>query len=157
MTHFRMAPLRARLAVGTAVLAGSLSASLLAQGVNEYPLPGAALPQAVAAGPAGSGPQRIVSGPDGNLWFTEHGKNKIGRLTTGGSFTEFPIPTPNVFPEGIAAGPDGNLWFSENAGNRIGRVTTAGAVTEFLLPVPARVFQIAAGPDGNLWFTEYDN
>ena len=52
-------------------------------------------------------------GPDGNLWFTERGSNNIGRITTAGVVTEFPIPTANSYPSGIAAGPDGNLWFTE--------------------------------------------
>ena len=52
------------------------------------------------------GPARhvIAAGPDGNLWFTEHGKNKIGRITPAGVFTEFPIPTAGASPEGITAG-----------------------------------------------------
>jgi hypothetical protein len=29
----------------------------------------------------GSVPMRIVTGPDGNLWFTEQGANQIGRIT----------------------------------------------------------------------------
>ena len=35
----------------------------------------------------------ITTGPDGNLWFTEFGAGKIGRITPSGSITEFPIPT----------------------------------------------------------------
>jgi virginiamycin B lyase len=30
---------------------------------------------------ANAGLQDIVAGPDGNLWFTEGGGNKIGRIT----------------------------------------------------------------------------
>ena len=29
-----------------------------------------------------SGPNRIVSGPDGNLWFTTYDRSKVGRITT---------------------------------------------------------------------------
>ena len=39
--------------------------------------------------------------------------NQIGRITTAGVITEFPIPTAGSGPAGIAAGPDGNLWFTE--------------------------------------------
>ena len=46
---------------------------------------------------AGSGPHRIASGSDGNLWFTENGRNAIGRLTPAGVFSEFPIPSPNAY------------------------------------------------------------
>jgi hypothetical protein len=41
---------------------------------------------------AGSGPNGIVAGPDGALWFTEYSGNKIGRITTGGSITEYRSP-----------------------------------------------------------------
>jgi streptogramin lyase len=30
---------------------------------------------------SGSYPEAITTGPDGNLWFTESGTNKIGRLS----------------------------------------------------------------------------
>ena len=58
-----------------------------------------------------SGPNFIVAGPDGNLWFTEITANKIGRITTDGAITEFPVPTRQASLQGIAAGPDGNLWW----------------------------------------------
>ncbi len=69
-----------------------------------------------------SQPVGIKVGPDGNLWFTEQGGNKI---PPDGVITEFPIPTPNSTPFGITAGPDGNLWFSEFIGNKIGRLELA--------------------------------
>ena len=31
---------------------------------------------------AGSRPVEIVTGPDGNLWFTEHIGNQVGRITS---------------------------------------------------------------------------
>ena len=60
--------------------------------------------------------------------------SKIGRITTAGVITEYPIPTPAGVPDGITAGPDGALWFIEYAGNKIGRITTAGVITEFPIP-----------------------
>ncbi len=105
---------------------------------------------------ANAGPQGIVAGPDGNLWFTEFNANKIGRVTTDGAITEFPIPTPSSGPRGITAGPDGNLWFTETAGNKIGKITVAGAITEYAVPTAnATPYGIVTGPDGNLWFTEH--
>jgi virginiamycin B lyase len=97
----------------------------------------------------------ITSGPDGALWFTECAKNQIGRITTDGKVTEFPIPTANGKPLGITSGPDGALWFTES--DLIGRITTSGSFNEFPLPplpgaqsVPR---DIISGPDGALWFT----
>src|SRR5204862_7058167 len=47
-----------------------------------------------------TGPTGIALGPDGNLWFTEVSSagNKIGRITTAGTVTELPIPTPASAP-----------------------------------------------------------
>lgn len=68
------------------MLLGSLS--LLAQPtILEYTVPTAA-----------STPARIVTGPDGNLWFTESDANKVARISTSGAITEFAIPTPNSQP-----------------------------------------------------------
>jgi len=36
-----------------------------------------------------SSPGAITAGPDGNLWFTEPGTNRIGRITPTGTVTEF--------------------------------------------------------------------
>jgi streptogramin lyase len=106
--------------------------------------------------PFGSTPQNITGGPDGNVWYTDWGGNRIGRITPGGSITTFPISppgTPSTQPWGITAGPDGNLWFTENLGNKIGRITPNGVVTEFALPnLVDDPGPITAGPDGNLWF-----
>ncbi len=105
---------------------------------------------------ANSSPAGIITGPDGNLWFTEHATNKIGRISPAGVITEFSIPTANSVPEGITAGPDGNLWFTETNANKIGRITPAGAFMEFSIPTAnSEPFAITAGPDGNLWFTEF--
>jgi virginiamycin B lyase len=115
--------------------------------------------------------ESIVAGPDGALWFAsrDRNNNKIGRITTAGVVTEFPITGLSsaqsfVFTN-IAAGPDGALWYGFARVSRasfrmgIGRITTTGMISEFLLPVPSPsgchvMFGITAGPDGALWFTE---
>src|SRR5258706_9319949 len=48
-----------------------------------------------------SGPGDIVAGPDGALWFTEGQSNQIGRITTNGTITEFPVPSPDSIPGAI--------------------------------------------------------
>src|SRR5947209_13652407 len=71
-----------------------------------------------------SDPKGIITGADGNVWFTEDIGNRIGRITPSGVVTEFSTGLSNAaYPRDIAAGPDGNLWFTEFAGNRIGRIT----------------------------------
>jgi hypothetical protein len=95
----------------------------------------------------------ITAGPDGALWFTEQNANRIGRITTSGTITSFPVPTPESEPEGIVAGPDGALWFTESRANNIGRITTGGASTEFPIRTPSSgANEITVGPDGALWF-----
>ena len=104
---------------------------------------------------AGSVPDEITAGPDGNLWFTEDAGNRIGRITPSGTITEFAVPTASSAPGGITAGPDGNLWFAENTGNKTGRITPSGTITEFAIPTAASFPEgITAGPDGNLWLAE---
>jgi len=106
---------------------------------------------------ANSGPTGIAAGPDGALWFTEFNGNKVGRITTAGTITEFAAGSRL---QGITAGPDGALWFTEAGTNKIGRITTAGALTEFVLEFVLGSFSseptdITAGPDGALWFTQF--
>ena len=99
----------------------------------------------------------ITPGPDGALWFGVGGGGRIGRITTSGSISEFPIPArPTRTPGAIVAGPDGNLWFTaSNVDNNIAgiwRLTPSGVFTEF--PVPGAPLDIVVGPDHALWFTE---
>ena len=105
--------------------------------------------------PTASGyPFGIAVGPDGALWFAELSGTKIGRITTAGVITEYPLPVSS-FPNGIAAGPDGALWFTEGSRVKIGRITTTGVVTEYSVPTSSSApYEIVSGPDGALWFTE---
>jgi streptogramin lyase len=80
-----------------------------------------------------SEPLAIVSGPDGNLWFTDLGTSEIGKITPAGQITMYTSGlTPNSSPEGITTGPDGNLWFVETGADKIGRIDpSTGVITEF--------------------------
>jgi len=104
----------------------------------------------IAPGPMCGGdynPLDITAGPDDAMWFTNSISNTIGRITTSGVVTLFPLPA-NSGASVITAGPDGAMWFTTSGG--IGRITSAGAVT--LFPVSGEVDGITAGPDGALWF-----
>ena len=120
----------------------------------------------------------IVSGPDGNVWFTSD--DHIGRIAlnppppregcrrftvsgsgaqrtyTCGIYTLFTVP---VFTADLAVGPDGDLWFTTDTGYgsppAIGRFSLAThAVNLFRVPAGhGDPFFIATGADGNLWFT----
>lgn len=65
---------------------------------------------ALSAGGTFSG---VTAGPDGNMWGAESEYGHIVRVTTNGTMTEYPPPTPNMLPGAVAAGPDGNIWFTE--------------------------------------------
>jgi streptogramin lyase len=96
----------------------------------------------------------ITSGPDGALWFTqtdfETGASAIGRITTNGQVTWFPIT--GSYPFAITAGPDGALWFTEPEAHKIGRITTAGAVTYYPTPESSTWPTGITSENGVLWF-----
>jgi streptogramin lyase len=129
----------------TAIVFTPLAAGASATVIAEFPIP-----------TAGSTPQGITVGSDGNLWFAEStGGSRIGQITPAGAITEFTSLTGASF--WITSGPGGNLWTTEPGANAIGELSTGGAlVGEFTVPTPGSLpDQIAAGPDGNAWFTEY--
>jgi virginiamycin B lyase len=133
------------------------------------------LPTAAAAGPnvvgqveefplgAGTWPEAIVTGPDGNLWFAGEKyvsggfADVVGKVTLDGKVTEFQVDThsANLGLSDIAAGSGSGLWFTEGGRPKVGRITLAGEITEFALPREnAAAARIVAGPEGDLWFTE---
>src|SRR5258708_35187559 len=133
-------------AIAASVIVWGQPHSAQAISIKEYPVP-----------TAKSAPERITTGPDGNMWFTEGNGSKIGRITPAGVVTEFPMPTASSTPDDIVTGPDKNLWFTEDFDNKVGRITPAGVVSEFPIPsYSSTISGITAGPDGNLWFTETD-
>lgn len=78
--------------------------------ITTYPLPEYRVPVCTSVITA------ITAGPDGAMWFAT--LDGIGRLTTGGDFTEFPVREKgNKIKFAIAAGPDGAIWFIEQAGD----------------------------------------
>jgi RHS repeat-associated protein len=104
--------------------------------------------------PAGSNPVSSVTGPDGNLWFTDRSSSKIGKITMAGAITEYALPAGS-HPVGITAGPDGNVWFTDESTAKVGKITTAGVITEYALPAGSLPYGIVTGPDKNLWLAEY--
>jgi streptogramin lyase len=100
---------------------------------------------------ANSSPTFITEGPDGAMWFSELNGENIGRITTTGSITEYPIGTK---PYGIATGSDGALWFAEPYVGAIGHLTTSGTIAAYTLPVNDYPLGVAQGADGAMWVTE---
>ncbi|HVT08441.1 MAG TPA: FG-GAP-like repeat-containing protein, partial [Polyangia bacterium] len=111
-----------------------------------------------------SRPSKIVSGPDGNLWFsvTNNYMDYIAVVSTSGTLVNlFAIPywSPASAPgiKNLTFGPDGNLYMTEADRGAVVRMTPTGTVTDVVGAVPAvarRFTGIAFGPDGNLWYTD---
>lgn len=117
-------------------------------------------------------PNYITVGADHALWFTvepnevDDTGQGIGRITTSGQFSFWPIPT--IFgspdsPQGIVAGPRDTLWFTFHTKKEggvgaggIGRVTLSdpGKVTAFSLGPHSGPLTIVRGRDRTFWFTE---
>ncbi|MEA2615682.1 MAG: virginiamycin lyase [Chloroflexota bacterium] len=97
-------------AVPTPVTSGPVS------DIVEYPVPGVL------------GVDKLVEGPDGNLWFTGTASGSlaevVGQITPGGQATLHPLSTPSGF-DGITAGPDGDIWFAESTALKVGRLLPA--------------------------------
>jgi streptogramin lyase len=155
--HLSRLNLRSFALVASVTLVGGLAAVALGSAA------GATTALGTITGPftttsSSADPWIVTPGPDGNLWFTEQSSNDIGRITTAGVITEFPI-SANATPWGIVQGPDGNLWFTDSSStaSAIGRITPAGVITLFStgLTAASQPEGITVGPDGNLWFTEF--
>lgn len=95
---------------------------------------------------------KIVAGPDGNVWFTlESATKDVGMITPAGVISEYELPKIEN-PVGIAAGPGGKLW-----------VVATGKTTSFSTGDPKgseETFEsalinaepnIVLGPDGLMW------
>ena len=68
-------------------------------------------------------PQGITVGPDGLLWYADHKRDVIGRMTSLGGATDVGS-TQGSKPWDIALGAGRHLWFTEQGGDgTIGRIT----------------------------------
>ena len=84
------------------------------------------------------------------MWFAENGASKIGRITTSGIVSEFPIGA--LTPFWIVTGSDGNLWFTTTFKQiTLGKLTVSGAETSYGGPVSSDLCGLAAGSDGAQW------
>lgn len=98
----------------------------------------------------------IITGPDGNLWYTQYAS--IGKMTaTGvnaGAWFVKANAGINDQPSRISVGPDGNLWATV-AWNGVIRMTPAGVL---LGSYSASLFNtergVTTGADGRVWFAD---
>ena len=106
----------------------------------------------------------ITVGSDGNIWYTATGptiNRRIGKMTTTGSFTEYPNQPTGIKGIGrLTAGSDGNIWYAASLPSgstlvpHIIKMSTSGVVLG-QYPIPSGQFaqHLTLGPDGNVWFT----
>ena len=80
-----------------------------------------------------SRPHDPALAPDGSLWYTGQGANKLGRLDPKtGEFKEYPLKTPDSGPHGLVADKEGNIWFTAISAGYIGKLDPkTGEVAEF--------------------------
>jgi virginiamycin B lyase len=128
------------------VVAACATAWIAATGTATAAAPGAVRAFGLSAG---SGPEQIAAGADGNLWFTDRGAGGgYGRITTAGVPRSFPraAGASSIIPQDVTFGPDGNVWLAGNTSIR--RITPDGRATERSRRGAAA---ITLGPDGALW------
>jgi streptogramin lyase len=119
---------------------------------------------AITEVPVGATTDGIAAGPDGHIWFTEPGANRVGRRRSdNGQVTHYTLPNGGSDPGDIVAGPDNRMWFTEGAGNRIGAINPFAADIGGSLQEYDESDGLSAGSDpagitssaGALWFTEF--
>jgi streptogramin lyase len=108
---------------------------------------------------AGSLPNGIAPGSDGNLWFPDQGSTRaLARITTGGAIMEFSAGlNAGTLPAALSPGPDGAVWFTDQGTTKaIGRITADGVITESNagLNAGSNPQEVTPGADGDLWFTD---
>ena len=80
-----------------------------------------------------SRPHDPALAPDGALWYTGQGANKLGRFDPKtGAFKEYPLKTADSGPHGLVADKEGNIWFTAISGGYVGKLDpNSGDITEY--------------------------
>jgi virginiamycin B lyase len=129
-----------------AALAGFGTAETLNLQIHEYEVP---TPK--------SRPHDPAVAPDGSLWYTGQGANKLGRLDPKtGEFKEYPLKTANSGPHGLVADKEGNIWFTAISGGYVGKLNPrTGEITEYRPDSGTNIdpHTPVFDHDGILWFT----
>jgi len=141
-----MSLLRLGLFTLVVTLLGATTAGTLNVGIQEYEVP---TPK--------SRPHDPALAPDGSLWYTGQGANKLGRLDPKkGEFKEYPLKTPNSGPHGLVADQEGNIWFTAISGGYVGKLDPKTEEIAEYRPADGRKIDPHTpvfDHDGILWFT----
>ena len=114
--------------------------------ITEFPYPSGETKNATAG---------VVAGPpgDGNVWFTEYFKKKIGRINpTTHAIKEFDVSASCSGPQGLAVGSDGKLYFNCDS-STLAKMTTAGVLTKIANPAGTALQAngVIKGPNNHIW------
>ena len=90
------------------------------------------------------------------LWFAEQTAAKIGVMTLGGSFTEYPVGIVGSAPASVALNNlGGGVFFTDPGTNAIGWLKPDHSVVEFAIPTAnASPSVIVSVTTNNTWFAE---
>jgi virginiamycin B lyase len=110
--------------------------------IEEYPLA------------PGSYPNFIVTGPDGNMWFTEAGTNMIGKIALDGTMNEYPVASTPCAPVGIVTRV-GEAYYTCTASPKWGSIRPTGATSDITISYTPRGPLVLDGT-GHAWFTTTD-
>ncbi len=93
-------------------------------------------------------PSQVVADREGNIYFPQHGGNRISLIDKTGIMTEYEIPTGPLSTAVFiaAASDDGKVWFTEWASNKIAYLDTAIQVPFTLNVVETAVILDRSGP-----------
>ena len=100
----------------------------------------------------------IIEGPDGWVWFTSPGTDRVGRIDPAtGAIDTFTDPGGELRgPANIIPGADGKLWFSCPTTDLVGRIDPAApdpqaTLTTFTAPGLRNPVAIKSAADGRIW------
>lgn len=111
-----------------------------------------------------SGLAGIAAGRGGLVWFTEQAAYKVGSITTGGKFREYPVPNPNAGtpglqdtgPTGIVAS-GGKMWFLTDIGDDLYTITQGSSPRDIYNPGdPYNATILAPSKAGGVWLMMQD-
>ncbi len=105
-----------------------------------------------------SGPNAIISAPNGVFWFVEFTGGKLGEFfAQNNSFKEYLIPENKSVPASLGKDHLGNIWFSDQSGN--GSIWMFNPATDHFtqfntLTRNSNPLFILADNQNDIWFTE---
>jgi sugar lactone lactonase YvrE len=122
-------------------------------------------------------PQGIAFAPNGNLYVSDSGNNRIQEFSvtgssgltwlasygTAGNGSGAPAGELNQ-PTGIAFAPDGTLWVADTLNNRVQSMSPSGVWTAFHTPTSTSKqtsfnipWGVTVAPDGSIWVSDTGN